>query len=243
MQPKLAELYKQAIEAFDKNDYGKAEPMFREILGASPHFADIQNKLGIIYHQTNRLELAAKSFEKALSINPGYTEASLNLSITYSDQHKYEKAREVFEQAAHFVDQNQKGKAATAGPGIDPFIKGKLADEHGRLGNMYYDLGLLDEAIEEYQKALRLSPNFADIITSLGVAFRDRGKFDEAIKEFSRAKQYNPKYTPARLHLGLTYYSQGFYGLAEEEWREALMFDPNNAAVRTYLNFIKPRNP
>ncbi len=181
MQPKLDDLYKQGIEAFDKDDYEKAEPMFREILRESPHFADIQNKLGIIYHQTNRLELAAKSFEKALSINPGYTEASLNLSITYSDQHKYEKAREVFEQAAHFVDQNQKGKAATAGPGIDPFIKGKLADEHRRLGNMYYDLGLLDEAIEEYQKALRLSPNFADIITYLGVAFRDKGMFDDAI--------------------------------------------------------------
>jgi len=241
MQPKLDDLYKQGMEAYDKGDYGKAEGLFQEILSMNPRFADIQNKLGIIFHQSNRLEPAAKAFEKALETNPGYTEASLNLAITYSDQRKYEQAREVFERAAHFT--GREGKAATAAPAIDPFVKGKLADEHLRLGNMYYDLRLLDEAIDEYQKALRLSPNFADIITRLGIAFRDKGLYDDAIREFNRAKESNPKYIPARLHLGITYYSQGFYGLAEEEWREALVFDPNNAAVRTYLNFVKPQNP
>jgi tetratricopeptide (TPR) repeat protein len=240
MPPKLDELYKVSKEAFAKGDYEKAEDLFHEILTSKPMFADIQNKLGIIYNQTNRLGLAAEAFEKALAINPGYTEASLNLAITYSDLGKYEKAREVFERAAHFTD--KEGRAVTATSGNDPFIKGKLADEHFRLGNMYYDLGLLDEAIEEYQKALRLSPNFADIITRLGIVYRDKGLYDAAIKEFNHAKECNPKYTPARLHLGITYYSQGFYGLAEEEWRETLVFDPDNNAIRTYLNFVKPQN-
>ncbi|HSB34806.1 MAG TPA: tetratricopeptide repeat protein [Nitrospirota bacterium] len=240
MPPKLDDLYKVGIEAFDKGDYEKAERLFHEILIANPMFADIQNKLGIIYNQTNRLALAAESFEKALAINPGYTEASLNLAITYSDLGKYEKAREVFERAAHFTDAT--GRVMMSTSGNDPFIKGKLADEHFRLGNMYYDLRLLDEAIEEYQKALRLSPNFADIITRLGISYRDKGLYDAAIKEFNRAKERNPKYIPARLHLGITYYSQGFYGLAEEEWREALAIDPANSAIRTYLNFVKPQN-
>ena len=240
MQTKLDDLYKQGMEAFDKGDYDKAERSFLELLVINPRFADIQNKMGIIYNQTNRLELAAKSFEKALEMNPGYTEASLNLAITYSDIGKYDKSREVFERAARFADMTTDKTSATAG--IDPFVKGKLAAEHLRLGNMYYDLRLLDDAIEEYQKALRLSPNFADIITRLGIALRDKGHYDEAIREFARAKESNPRYIPARLHLGITYYSQGFYGLAEEEWREALVFDPNNAAVRTYLNFVKPQN-
>jgi tetratricopeptide (TPR) repeat protein len=240
MQTKLDELYKQGTEAYDKKDTGKAERLFQEILTQNPRFADIQNKLGIIYNQTNRLDLAVQAFEKALAINPGYTEASLNLAITYSDLGKYEKAREVFERAAQFKERAGDADSTTAG--IDPFVKGKLADEHLRLGTMYYDLHLLDEAIDEYQKALRLSPNFADIITHLGIAYRDKGRFDEAIKEFNRAKLCNPRYIPARLHLGVTYYSQGFFGLAEEEWREALVFDPGNSAVRTYLNFVKPQN-
>jgi tetratricopeptide (TPR) repeat protein len=241
MQTKLDELYKQGNELYDAKEYEKAGRVFQELLAINPRFADIQNKLGIIYNQTNRLELAAQAFEKALDLNAGYTEASLNLAITYSDLHQYEKAREVFEHAAHFTELPEDKTSTTSG--IDPYVKGKIAAEHLRVGNMYYDLRLLDDAINEYQKALRLSPNFADIITQLGIALHDKGRYDEAIKEFNRAKISNPRYIPARLHLGITYYSQGFFGLAEEEWQEALVFDPDNTAVRTYLNFVKPQNP
>ncbi len=239
MEPKLDELYKQGIEAFEKNEYKAAEDLFKELLNINPNFADIQNKLGIIYNQTNRLALAARTFEKALELNPEYTEASLNLAITYGDLGKYEKSREVFERAARFAKSAGKNTEAPS-PTIDPFIKGKLSAEHLRVGNMYYQLGLLDEAIEEYQKALRLSPGFVDIITQMGIALRDKGRYDEAVWQFNKAKEYNPRYIPARLHLGITYYSQGFLGLAEEEWREALVFDPDNSAVRTYLHFVKP---
>ena len=237
MTPKLDELYKCGTEAFEKGDYQNAERYFQQLLAIRPTFADIQNKIGFIFNQTNRLQLAAKAFEKALEMNPCYTEASLNLAITYSDLGMYDKSRQVFEKAAQFSRQAEKGSDR----GIDPFVKGKLSDEHLRIGKIYYDMHMLDEAIEEYQKALRLSPNFADIITQLGIALRDKGNFDEAIAEFNRAKLANPRFMPARLHLGITYYSQGFYGLAEQEWREALVFDPDNSAVRTYLNFVKPQ--
>ncbi len=236
MQTKvLDELYERGMEAFAKGEYKKAELAFEELLKTNPGFADIHNKMGIIYNQTNRLELAAKAFEKALELNPAYTEASLNLAVTYTDMGQYEKAKEVSDRAARFT--------ATSRKSIDPFVKGKLADEHLRVGNMYYGMGLLDDAIEEYRKALRLSPTFADIITQLGIALRDKGKHDEAIQEFNRAKEQNPKFISARLQLGITYYSQGFYGLAEEEWQAALAIDPGNTTVKTYLNFVKPRNP
>lgn len=229
----MNELYEQGMVAFNKRDYAAAEEAFAKILSTKPGFADVLNKMGIIYNQTNRLDLAVKAFEKALELNPGYTEASLNLAITYGDIGRYEKSREVFEKAAHFSHPAPKT--------IDPFVRGKLADEHLRVGKMYYGLGLLDEAIEEYRKALRFSPTFADILTQLGIALRDKGRHDDAVKEFNRAKEANPHYIPARLHLGITYYSGGFYNLAEEEWQEALKIDPNSAAIKTYLSFVKPK--
>ena len=229
----IDELYEQGMDAFAKGNLEQAESIFHRILSVNPRFADIQNKMGLIYSQTDRMELSARAFEKALELNPGYTEASLNLAITYSDQGQYEKAREVFERAARI---SQSGSTH-----IDPFIKGKLANEHLKIGNIYIDLRLLDEAIDEFQKALQLSPTFADIITQLGIAYREKGQYDDAIKQFNRAKEVNSHFIPARLHLGITYYSRGFYGLAEEEWQEALKLDPENAAVKTYLNFVKPQ--
>ena len=244
MPPKLGELYEQGMNAFNKNEYGVAEQAFLQILSTKPDFADVQNKMGIIYHQTNRLGLAVKAFGKAVELNPGYTEASLNLAVSLSDGGDYEKAREVFEKASHFSEKSaatSTDKIKAAKPAVDPFVKGKLADEHLRVGKLYYDMGLFDEAIDEYQKALRLAPTFADIITQLGIAFRDQGKHNEAIKEFNRAIEINANFIPARLHLGITYYSQGFYGLAEEEWRKALKIDPNNSSIKTYLNFVRPQ--
>jgi tetratricopeptide (TPR) repeat protein len=231
----LEEMYEQGMDAFNRGDYQHAENLFHRVLSINNRFADVQNKMGIILSQTSRLVQAARAFEKALEVNPGYTEASLNLAITYSDLGQYEKAREVFERAARI------SKAGSQD--IDPFIKGKLANEHLKIGNIYTDLRLLDEAIEEYTKALRLAPSFADIITRLGIAYREKGQYDEAIKQFNRAKEVKPNYIPARLHLGLAYYSRGFYGLAEEEWQDALRIDPNNSAVKTYLNFVKPPHP
>jgi tetratricopeptide (TPR) repeat protein len=233
MTAKIEELYEQGMESFNKRDYETAERMFREILSQNPKFADIQNKMGIIYNQTNRLPLAAKAFETALELNPGYTEASLNLAITYSDMGQYEKSREVFERASRFT--------TTASREADPFVKGKIANEHLKLGNIYLDLRMHDSAIDEYRKALKLSPNFADIITQLGIAYRDKGMHDEAIKAFTRAKEANPHFIAAWLHLGVTYYSQGFYSLAEQEWRDGLKIDPNNTGLKTYLNFVKPQ--
>lgn len=233
MAATLDELYEQGMEAFNRNDYTQAESVFHRILAVNPRFADILNKMGLIYSQTGRAALAAKSFEQALDINPGYTEASLNLAITYHELNQYDKAREVFERAARISKEGSSD--------IDPFIKGKLANEHLKIGNIYANMGRFTDAIEEYEKALRLSPTFADIITQLGIALRETGQYDEALKQFNRAKEVNPNFIPARLHLGITYYSRGFYGLAEEEWQEALKLDPKNAAVRTYLNFVKPQ--
>jgi Flp pilus assembly protein TadD len=105
MPPKLEELYEQGMNAFNKNEYGIAELAFLQILSTKPDFADIQNKMGIIYHQTNRRELAVRAFEKAIELNPGYTEASLNLAVALSEHGDYEKAREVFEKAARFTGQ------------------------------------------------------------------------------------------------------------------------------------------
>lgn len=234
MKKNIDELYDQAMSAFNRREFETAENGFRQILTLHPKFADIHNKLGIIYNQTGRLNLAAKAFQKAIEINPSYTEASLNLAITLSEQGKYEKSRDVFEKAAHLMQSAPKA--------LDPFIRGKIANEHLRVGNIYAEVGLLDDAIEEYRKALRLSPTYADILTQLGIALRDKGAYDAAIKEFNRAKEQNPRFIPARIHLGIAYYSRGFYGLAEQEWREALRLAPDDSAVKTYLSFIKPQH-
>jgi tetratricopeptide (TPR) repeat protein len=193
--------------------------------------SDVFNKLGVIYHQRGSFGRAAKAFEKALELNPRYTEAALNLAVTYNNLGRYEKASAAFAGAARFT---QTGRGA-----LDPFIRGKLANQHADLGDIYFDLGLHDEAIAEYRKAVDLGPKFADLRTKLAVACREKGDHEQALAEFQEALKVNPKYIPAYLHLGMTYYMRGFVDRALRVWKTALKASPNDKSVQVYLEFVR----
>ena len=230
MAENIDELYMRGRDAYDRSDYAEAEKYFTQVVQARP-YADVYNKLGLIYHGKGELGKATAAFRKALELNPNYTEVSLNLAVTLNDMGKYNEASEIFGKAA---------KIAHGSPySLDPYIKGKLANEHAKLADIYYDLGLYGEAVEEYKKAIGLRPAFVDILTKIGIAYREKGMYNEAIREFMKSKEINPRYIPARINLGVTYYMKGFIDLAVSEWKEALGVSPENTDAQMYLKFVQ----
>jgi tetratricopeptide (TPR) repeat protein len=231
MNSTLQELYELGKKLFDEGKLGEAEPILKEVITLNPRYADVHNKLGIIANLQGDLRKAAEYFEKALELNPRYTEASLNLAVTYNDIGEYKRAQEVFSMAAQIAHPDPNT--------MDPFIAGKLANEHFKLGNMYLEFNMNDEAITEYQKAVKLHPKLPDIQTKLGIALRNKGLVEEAIVHFVKAKMINPKYGPAWVQLGLSYYMKGLSGLAFEEWQEALRNIPDLKEAENYLKLLK----
>jgi tetratricopeptide (TPR) repeat protein len=143
---------------------------------------------------------------------------------------KFKKAQDVLSKAAQIAHPSPST--------LDPFAAGKLANEHFEIGNKYLELGLNDEAIEEYRKALKLSPKLADVLTKLGIALRNKNLYEEAILQFSKAKEVNPRYGPAWVQLGITYYLKGLVGLAVEEWENALKLNPNLEEAKLYMRLL-----
>ncbi len=227
------ETYLLARKLYEQENFAEAEKLLEKLSETAPFFADVFNKLGVIYHQRGAFGRAAKAFEKALELNPRYTEAALNLAVTYNNLGRYDKASAAFQSAARFT---QTGTGA-----LDPFIRGKLANQHSDLGDIYFDLGLHAEAVEEYRKAVHLGPKFADLRTKLAVGLREQGDFDSALVEFQEALKVNPKYVPAYLHLGMTYYMRGLVDRAVRVWKTALKASPNDKSVQVYLEFIKEK--
>jgi len=122
---------------------------------------------------------------------------------------------------------------------IDPFVQGKLANEHAKLGNTYYEVGQVEEAEKQYLKALSMRPNFVDVLTSFGIVLREKGNIDGAIIHFKKAKEINPSYTRALIHLGITYYMNGFTDLAFKEWKEVQKINPNSKEAEIYLSMAR----
>lgn len=225
-------IYEQARTAFEEGKILDAERLFFKLLQNHPQgHADIYNKLGIITFQKGDAEMSVVYFKKALQINPRYTEASLNLTIALNDLGRYDEAGETFSRAANVVRSEAKS--------IDPFIQGKLANEHARLGDQYFEIGLYDGALEEYRKALAIRPKFVDVVTKVGITLREKGMFDDAIETFQQAKEIHPKYVAALIHLGVTYYMKGFVDLALAEWEEAQKINPEGKEAQVYLAMVK----
>lgn len=231
MDPK--EMSAKGDEFFMKGDYAKAEELYMQVVAGGQKFADIYNKLGLISCNKGAYEKAARYFERALELNPKYTEVSLNLSVTYNEMGLYDKAKEVQIAA--------QGKADKETKGMDPFVKGKLANLHFTTGEIYHEMGLLDDALTEYLKAAALRPDFVDVKVKIGIAYRDKGLTDRAITEFKEAKALNPNYTPAGINLGTTYYSMSKFDLAEKEWSDVLKRHPGNKTAEMYLRLIKKK--
>lgn len=231
METAMLEHYHLGKEAFSEGRQEDAQRFFAKLLDLGCRFADVLNLMGVMAFEKSDWAAAEGWFREALQINPRYTEACLNLAVTLNEQGKYDEGVEVFQQAcqASRVDQGE----------VDPYVKGRLSNLHADVGEIYHGLGLHDEAVAEYHKALALGPGFPDLRTRLGILFRDMGEHGRAVEEFSRVKREHPHYPAASIQLGITYYSRGQIDLAAEEWRSILRRDPDNSQAQMYLKLTE----
>ena len=217
-------------EHYQKREFDKAEALLRQVLGKNDRLADVHDMLGIIFHLRGNLSAAERHFERALAINPAYTEAALNLAVTYNDRGKYEAARQVYARI--------KGTPGGTLAGLDPFARGKIANMHAEVGQAYADAGLVREAIAEYEKAIALCPQFADLRTKLGTLLREINDLPRAREQYEAAVTARPSYVPARIQLGVTLLSMGESEAAGEQWKKALEIEPENVRAKMYLRMV-----
>ena len=227
MEPDIRYWFEQGKEFFKNQAYRRAEGFFLPIIGSKSEFADVYNMIGVLYHQTGRYEDAISSFEKALKINPRYTEAMLNLSVLYNDMGEYKLSKKLLDRS--------KKEARKSGNDIEPFLKGKLANKHAEMGDIYRGIGLPARAVDEFHKALDLCPHFHDIRVKLAVSLREEGKKEQAIKELQHITHEKADYTDAHIQLGITFYSLGRKKEARQTWERLAKKQPQHQLVKIYL--------
>ncbi|MEW6087421.1 MAG: tetratricopeptide repeat protein [bacterium] len=88
------------------------------------------------------------------------------------------------------------------------------------LGNIYYDIGKWDKAVENYLKVLLIDSTNVDVRTDMGTAYKQMGLYDLAEREFKKGIAINPKHAKAHYNLGVVYYEQGKYKETLAEWEK-----------------------
>ena len=236
MDERVKQSLRIAREHYDRREFDKAEPLLRQILESVDRFADVHNMLGVAAHERRDYHEAESCFGRALEINPNYTEAALNLAVTYNDLGKYDLARQVHERAT-----TRKGR--TDETGMDPFVKGKIANMHAEVGQAYIDAGLVRDAVPEFEKSVNLCPTFADLRCRLGTIYKELGDSSRARVQFEAAKQANPKFAAARVALAVLMIAADEKKQAEQELQEVLAFDPEHKTAQMYLRMLRGIRP
>jgi tetratricopeptide (TPR) repeat protein len=181
---------------------------------------------GDILKQQGRPQDAEQALQRALNTSSDKKAVLDQLLAVYKAQGDTAKLRQGWERYAATFPQD--------------------ADVQYQAGLTLHEAKAYDGAIQYYQKAIQLKPNFADAYANLGTAYHALKKDDDALKALKKAAQLNPNleevqtliaalesqkgsqafYEAAKLH------EQGQYREALKQYEIAIKEDPKNADIQ-----------
>ncbi|MBN2620151.1 tetratricopeptide repeat protein [candidate division WOR-3 bacterium] len=155
--------YAQMIE----KDYEKWYRILSRLAKKYPKEKQAHMLLGYYYFAIERSsEKAMEEHNKALELDPNYGSALNRMAHQYALTGDYTKAIEYYR------------RYAAASPGdANPFDS---------MGDLYFRMGQLDEAIAQYQEALFVDPDFYFTCGKIAYIYALREEYDEAMKWLDR---------------------------------------------------------
>ncbi len=114
---------------------------------------------------------------------------------------------------------------------------------HYDLGTAYKEMGLLDEAIGEFQQALRASADHLPTYEMLGQTFIEKGEFEAAIRSLTRAldtpHDVEDEFLGIYYYLGLSHQEMGNTELALEFYDRVFSLDINFRDVTERIHTLR----
>jgi tetratricopeptide (TPR) repeat protein len=119
---------------------------------------------------------------------------------------------------------------------------------HTGLGKVYQEHGRTREAIEQYERALKINPVHLQAHNNLGAIFFHQWEHDQdnrkliekAIGHYQAAVRAAPNYAKAHNNLGACYWSDNRLQEAVAEFRTALKIEPDYADAKKNLAAVLP---
>jgi len=104
--------------------------------------------------------------------------------------------------------------------------KADTAVLHNKAGISYLQLQRTGEARKEFQAALKLNRNYAEVFNNLGVLQYKEQRYSSAIKEYRKAIKLSDNSASFHSNLGNAYFADREYERATREFSRALEIDP-----------------
>jgi tetratricopeptide (TPR) repeat protein len=154
---------------FARKMYEDAIVEYRKSIAIDRYNASILNRLGLVYHQSQKLAEAERYYREALKQNPFFIEVLNNIGTVEYVRQRYESALELYERAL---------KIRPESPTI-------LLN----MGACLFDMKRYDEAFKATQRALEIDPRVLDRNSGFGTLIQTSRRNDPTVS-FYFAKIY-----------------------------------------------------
>lgn len=200
----------RAHQLYNDGQYDEALDVLREGLALYPNAVELH--VGVGYARLAREEFAwaRRSFEEALILDPEHEDALAGLGEVLLKLGLEAAARKAFH--------------TTLALGYEDDLELML-----QIGRALFREGLIEDAREYFEVAVRQNPDSAESVALVGYAQHRMGDDDAAITTLRRALQLDAEHAEARIYLGNVLYDRGEYEAAlyhldrsspEDHWDE-----------------------
>ncbi len=199
--------------------------------------------------QPDAVAAAIASLEKAIAADPAFAMAHAALGDAYLAQYRIApnevlpgKALNAASEALRLAPRAPRvrllyarakrlmGSSASAAAELHALVEERPKDPevHAALGALYVDLADWPNAVDHYQKALALRPDYWGSHARLGFAYLKMGRVDDAVAAYMHATVLQPDNAQALQMLGTAYVAQGDLPRARDSYSKAIALRPDS---------------
>lgn len=109
------------------------------------------------------------------------------------------------------------------------------APSANKLGQLFLQKNLIQEAIEQFNLALEIDPNYYEIFAHLGKALLMDESYDKAVEILTTGVEQAPEYADIQNYLGIAHLFKENFDDAAKFLQEAIKLNPNYAGAHYHL--------
>lgn len=155
-----------------KKDPAEELRLLKELAEKAPKEKRVYYALGVWYGMNNEPDKAIDALKKALDLDPEYSEPLNQIAYQYMKKGDYARALSYFR------------RYATLSPDD--------ANPHDSMGDLLWQMGKLDDALAEFEKALAIKPDFYVSAGKIAYIYCMKEDYTEADKWFNKAELLAP---------------------------------------------------
>jgi tetratricopeptide (TPR) repeat protein/S1-C subfamily serine protease len=219
-KPKFIHLayYGKGLALGRSKKYPEAITALQQAVKSQPDFVPAWNNLSAVYRESNQLDKALAAINQAIQLQPNnpnlYNEkygVLSNLKRYREAEVAINKAIELSPRAGFYINRG--------------VVRNELGDKQG--------------AIDDYNQAIKINPNYAQAYYNRGIVRNELGDKPGAIDDYTLAIKINPNDAEAYNNRGVVRKDLGDKQGAIDDYNQAIKINPNHAEAYSNRGVVR----